>query len=110
MTAFFVVEPAKKLPQGTELCFKHFGAYCIIGTMPGHSVTCATELRAQIQAFLNFCRVEKGLSANSLSAYSSDLARLSTFLGEAASIPGTEDLRAYLDSLYQAGLSSRSVA
>ena len=67
-------------------------------------------MRPQIQAFLNFCRVEKGLSANSLSAYSSDLERLNQFLGESPAVPDIEQLRHYLDSLYQAGLSSRSVA
>lgn len=74
------------------------------------TTTEANRLRPQIQAFLNFCRVEKGLSSNSLSAYSSDLERLSRYLGEAAGVPGTEELRGYLDSLYQEGLSSRSVA
>jgi len=78
--------------------------------MPEDRTTGTAELRPQIQAFLNFCRVEKGLSANSLSAYSSDLEKLNKFLGEAAPVPSTEDLRFYLDSLYQAGLGSRSVA
>lgn len=78
--------------------------------MPGDTTTEASRLRPQIQAFLNFCRVEKGLSGNSLSAYSADLERLSRHLGAAAGVPGTEELRGYLDSLYQAGLSSRSVA
>ena len=67
-------------------------------------------MRPQIQAFLNFCRVEKGLSANSLSAYSSDLERLNQFLGESPAVPDIEQLRHYLDSLYESGLSSRSVA
>ncbi len=35
-------------------------------------------------AFLNFCRLEKGLSANSLEAYSTDLSRFSAFLEETA--------------------------
>jgi len=78
--------------------------------MPGDTTTEGARLRPQIQAFLNFCRVEKGLSSNSLSAYAADLERLSRYLGEAAGVPGTEDLRGYLDSLYQQGLSSRSVA
>ena len=78
--------------------------------MPGDRTKQAVELRPQIQAFLNFCRVEKGLSANSLSAYSADLERLNKFLGESAGVPGIEDLRRYLDSLYEGGLGSRSVA
>jgi integrase/recombinase XerD len=66
--------------------------------------------RNQMTAFLNFCRLENGLSANSLEAYASDLSRFSAFLGEAAALPGTETLRHYLDHLYESGLSSRSIA
>jgi len=61
-------------------------------------------------AFLNFCRLEKGLSANSLEAYSTDLSRFTAFLGESSGLPGMEQLRLYLDHLYQSGLGSRSVA
>jgi len=61
-------------------------------------------------AFLNFCRLEKGLSPNSLEAYSSDLSRFNAFLGEVSGLPGMEHLHLYLDHLYQSGLSSRSVA
>lgn len=78
--------------------------------MPDDRTTGTAELRPQIQAFLNFCRVEKGLSVNSLSAYSADLERLSCFLGDRAPVADTEALRRYLDSLYQAGLSSRTIA
>jgi integrase/recombinase XerD len=66
-------------------------------------------LHNQMSAFLDFCRVEKGLSANSLEAYSSDLSRFSTFLGETAALPGTEELHHYLDHLTQSGLGSRSI-
>jgi integrase/recombinase XerD len=78
--------------------------------MPGDRTKEGVALRPQVQAFLDFCRLEKGLSANSLSAYTADLERLNKFLGEAAEVPGIEELRNYLDTLYQAGLSSRSVA
>ena len=61
-------------------------------------------------SFLNFCRIEKGLSINSLDAYSADLARFSSFHGNKAELPGTEELRHYLDHLSQSGLSSRSIA
>ncbi len=63
-----------------------------------------------MSAFLNFCRIEKGLSANSLEAYSTDLSRFAAFEGDAARSPGLERLRAYLDHLYGCGLGSRSVA
>jgi len=61
-------------------------------------------------AFLNFCRLEKGLSANSLDAYTTDLSRFTVFLGESSGLPAMEQLRLYLDHLYQSGLGSRSVA
>jgi len=92
------------------MCFKHLGAYCIIGTMSGPSTLDSTRLANQMTAFLNFCRLEKGLSPNSLEAYSSDLSRFNAFLGEVSGLPGMEHLHLYLDHLYQSGLSSRSVA
>lgn len=73
----------------------------------------SARLSNQIAAFLNFCRVEKGLSVNSIEAYTSDLAKFSTFserAGESrAEPPGTEEIRQYLDYLSQSGLSSRSI-
>jgi integrase/recombinase XerD len=69
---------------------------------------------AQMTAFLNFCRIEKGLSDNSLHAYQTDLARFFAFLAhsggtrEAPADP--ELLRAYLDALAAEGLAARSVA
>jgi integrase/recombinase XerD len=61
--------------------------------------------------FLNYCRIEKGLSANSLAAYTRDLKRFGAFPGSrAGEIPGRETLHLYLNSLYRVGLSARSVA
>ena len=60
-------------------------------------------------AFLNFCRVEKGLSPNSISSYSTDLAGFVQYSGD-VSPPGTEVLRAYIDHLYKRKLGSRSIA
>jgi len=68
------------------------------------------DLANPIAAFLNFCRLEKGLAEHSLEAYSSDLERFNKFLKGSLALPGTEGLRAYLDHLYQSGLGSRSVA
>ena len=72
---------------------------------------CATgvELRSQMTAFLDFCRIEKGLSENSLQAYSTDLSKFVSFLGNRG-IPDLEGLRAYVDHLHQSGLGSRSIA
>ncbi len=67
---------------------------------------------AEIQAFLDYCRIEKGLSANSLDAYGRDLARFAAGCppGHGQRLPGADEIRKYLDSLYKAGLESRSVA
>jgi integrase/recombinase XerD len=98
------VEPAKNTSL-QQLCFKHFGAYCIIGTMPD-----SAQFRNQVTAFLNFCRLEKGLADNSMDAYSADLARFIEFHKSPAAPVDTESLRHYLDHLYQSGLGNRSVA
>jgi integrase/recombinase XerD len=69
------------------------------------------SFETEIAAFLNFCRIEKGLAVNSLEAYEADLQKFRQFGGACGgSIPGGEEVRRYLDSLYQAGLGSRSVA
>ena len=62
-----------------------------------------------LREFLNFCRMEKGLSTNSLQAYANDLQRFGAF-ATGGQIPGRETLHLYLNSLYRAGLSGRSVA
>ena len=72
----------------------------------------AIPFPAQMQAFLDYCRIEKGLSSNSIQAYRRDLARFASFWkpdGQQG-IPEAEDLRRYLDWLYRAGLESRSIA
>ena len=66
----------------------------------------------ETQAFLDYCRIEKGLAQNSLDAYRRDLVKfLSYSLPEAGGeVPGAESLGRYLDSLYRSGLASRSIA
>jgi integrase/recombinase XerD len=70
------------------------------------------SLAAEIRHFIDFCRIEKGLAANSLESYGRDLDRFSCFCGGAdASVPSSpEQIGQYLDSLYQAGCSARTVA
>jgi len=63
-----------------------------------------------VRSFLDFCRVEKGLSANTLSSYQFDLQRLSKNFGDSVTRPSGEDLSKHVESLYRAGLSARSIA
>jgi integrase/recombinase XerD len=81
--------------------------------MPGALPEVPVALRNQLTAFLNFCRVEKGLSANSIDAYTTDLAKFSTFVATSRAVsgwPGAEGLRLYIDHLHESGLSPRSIA
>lgn len=64
---------------------------------------------AAVRSFLDFCRVEKGLAANSLHSYRFDLQKLSSNIA-APEKATTADLSGYVDSLYRAGLSARSIA
>ncbi|OYW08451.1 MAG: site-specific tyrosine recombinase XerD [Acidobacteriia bacterium 12-62-4] len=70
------------------------------------------SLAAEIRHFIDFCRIEKGLAANSLESYGRDLDRFSCFCGGAdASVPtAPEQIGRYLDSLYEDGCSARTVA
>jgi integrase/recombinase XerD len=77
--------------------------------MSGALAEGSAQVRSQTAAFLNFCRIEKGLSFNSLQAYEADLTRFTAFTGKSEELPGTPEIRIYIDSLYQTGLSSRSV-
>lgn len=72
----------------------------------------AAPVSVQAQAFLDYCRIEKGLAGNSIDAYGRDLARFAAFFqsGPKPEIPGPEGVRRYLDSLYRSGLTSRSIA
>lgn len=64
---------------------------------------------APVRSFLDFCRVEKGLASNSLSSYQFDLRRLSTQIA-APEKATSQDLASYVESLYGAGMSPRSIA
>jgi integrase/recombinase XerD len=65
-----------------------------------------------IRAFLAFCRMEKGLSQNSLDAYSRDLAAFRAFsdVSTHGELPDTEVLQSYINSMYKKDLSARSIA
>ena len=65
----------------------------------------------QRQAFLHFCRVEKGLSANTVAAYRRDLANFSACIAaDSLDVITLEMLRSCVDSLRARGLSQRSIA
>lgn len=64
---------------------------------------------SSIAAFLDYCRVEKGLAPNSIFAYRRDLIDFARF-AEAARTAEYDAVNPYLDYLYASGLSSRTIA
>ncbi len=72
----------------------------------------AAPISRETQAFLDYCRIEKGLAHNSLDAYRRDLAKFLSYSQSLTSgeIPDREGLASYVDSLYKSGLASRSIA
>lgn len=70
-------------------------------------------MEAQIRAFLNVLRVEKGLSDNTIQAYRRDILKFAAFINERRLEIGAisrGDVVDFLASLYHKGLDSRSVA
>ena len=69
-------------------------------------------LPVSIRAYLDFCRIEKGLAVLTVDAYTRDLTQFHlwcTTQATAAEVPGDEHLRRYLDTLYNSGLAGRSI-
>ena len=71
-----------------------------------------SPLSRGIRGYLGFCRMEKGLSANSLDAYARDLAGFQAFATPltGGGYPDAEISKTYVNSLYQKGLGSRTIA
>ena len=68
-------------------------------------------MKALIQEFSDYLRIEKRNSPHTVSAYRRDLNRFSTELaGQKADSVTTADIRGFLISLREQGLSSASVA
>jgi integrase/recombinase XerD len=68
------------------------------------------SISAQIAAFLDFCRIEKGLAQTTVGSYRLDLQRFASSLRVQDNIEDALCVRRYVDSLYQAGMASRSIA
>lgn len=69
-------------------------------------------LASAAEAFLAWCRIEKGLAPQTLSAYALDIARFKSYWNQlnTEGLPSAGELGAYIDSFYREGYSSRSVA
>lgn len=80
--------------------------------MVQNGLTEESPLSREIRTFLAFCRMEKGLSRNSLDAYTRDLADFRTTVEAHTGprLPEPEDVALYLNGLYKKELSSRSIA
>jgi integrase/recombinase XerD len=70
----------------------------------------AISISGPARAFLDHCRVEKGLAANSISSYRLDLQKLNRDLPKSEREVTPEDLSGYVQGLYTEGLSPRSIA
>jgi integrase/recombinase XerD len=73
----------------------------------------AATISARIKSFLDYCRIEKGLAKNSIDSYQLDLKRFLSFAESPAAVTATDEttlIQQYIDSLYTAGLASRSIA
>ncbi|HEX8766311.1 MAG TPA: site-specific integrase, partial [Candidatus Acidoferrum sp.] len=71
------------------------------------------EISAAISSFLTHIRVEKGLSANTVSAYRRDLMKFSDFAQKrklSLEAVRSDDLMDFLAGLYRQRLESKSVA
>jgi len=82
-----------------------------VAAQPGGAHPPEPAFSAPAQSFLDYCRIEKGLAANSIAAYCRDLDRFAAFLADSgAPWSQTTTFQRYLDTLYAAKLSSRTIA
>jgi integrase/recombinase XerD len=70
----------------------------------------AQGLAAAIGAFLTFCRVEKGLSSHTISAYRTDLKGFASTVTVSPENLTVESLQRHLETLYASGQSARTIA
>jgi integrase/recombinase XerD len=68
------------------------------------------SISAHMASFLDFCRIEKGLARTSIESYRLDLERFAASVGTSQGWADPEAVRAHIDSLYRAGMASRSIS
>lgn len=67
-------------------------------------------ISAHVASFLDFCRIEKGLARTTVESYRLDLERFVSARRPSDQLADPAFLRRHVDSLYKAGLASRSIA
>jgi integrase/recombinase XerD len=67
-------------------------------------------ISAQVQRFLDFCRIEKGLARTTVESYRLDLERFGQSIRPGEPFADADILRRHVDSLYKARMASRSIA
>src|SRR5580700_19536 len=74
--------------------------------------TAQSPISSGIRDFITFCRMEKGLSRNSLEAYGRDLEDLRSFAepSTGGGLPDEELLNTYINHMYSKKLTSRSIS
>ncbi len=70
-----------------------------------------SQFEQQLKSYLQFCRIEKGLSLNSLEAYRRDLECLGKYLDRRpVEVVDLTFLRSYVEDLQHNGIANRSIA
>jgi integrase/recombinase XerD len=70
----------------------------------------SAPVTSSARSFLDYCRVEQGLAANSLASYRLDLQKLTAAIPQRNEEVTSEDLSRYVEGLFAEGMSARSVA
>ena len=80
--------------------------------MARNQIPAQSPISRGIRDFITFCRMEKGLSRNSLEAYARDLEDLRAFAepSTGGSLPDEELLNTYINHMYSKNLTSRSIS
>lgn len=76
-----------------------------------HAVRAHASLELEIERFIAYSRIEKGLAEHTIASYRQDLAKFAHFWpAKPLSEVTRDDVRAFLQGLYGQGLKARSVA